>query len=640
VDKGANAPNLFVDDKSSESALPPFSTGARDDLIQRLTLEAYLRHWDAAQGGANPLSSITGRPMIEDVFAWCWDARPHPAFPARADVWADGAAWRRGHWLNGRAGLSGLGEVVLDLCRRAGVDDADASRLLGVVSGYVVDSPASARAALEPLMAVYDFDAAERAGRIVFFHRDEGEQLRIGAGELTARSASEARAQRGDAAETPIEARVRFLDAARDYRIAGVNARRLDRAEGGVETIEAPLVLEAEAAEALALRTLIDRRAAAESMRAELGHAHLAIEPGDRIAFEDGEPFEVVRIEDGESRLLELRRARTAPSALLGAAAPGAQPIPALASTPAFSILDLPPLPGAESEERPLAAVFAAPWLGAHDIFAGAPATRRGVVAQAAIMGELLSPLWPGPVDRWDDGAIVRVRLFGGTLVSVERDAVLGGANAFAIESDGEWEIVQARDCELVGAGEYLLSGLLRGQLGSAHAMRVPHPAGARIVKLDERLARIDVGSHEWKEAVAFAAPPAGAPEGDARSARVTLVLPNAALRPWAPAHLRARRAASGDLELSWVRCARAGGDFWGAGEPPLGVPDEAYLVEILDAGGGVRRTVAVATPAHVYAAAEQIADFGGFPPSLRVRVAQLDAAGAPGLKKELTITL
>ncbi|HET9231790.1 MAG TPA: glycoside hydrolase TIM-barrel-like domain-containing protein, partial [Vitreimonas sp.] len=30
VDKGANAPNLFLDDKSSESALPPFSSGARD----------------------------------------------------------------------------------------------------------------------------------------------------------------------------------------------------------------------------------------------------------------------------------------------------------------------------------------------------------------------------------------------------------------------------------------------------------------------------------------------------------------------------------------------------------------------------------------------------------------------------------
>ena len=42
VDKGANAPNLFVDPKSVESALPPFSTGARDEFGQRRALEAVL----------------------------------------------------------------------------------------------------------------------------------------------------------------------------------------------------------------------------------------------------------------------------------------------------------------------------------------------------------------------------------------------------------------------------------------------------------------------------------------------------------------------------------------------------------------------------------------------------------------------
>ncbi len=42
VDKGSNAPNLFVDAKSAESALPPFSNGDRDDLAQRRALEALL----------------------------------------------------------------------------------------------------------------------------------------------------------------------------------------------------------------------------------------------------------------------------------------------------------------------------------------------------------------------------------------------------------------------------------------------------------------------------------------------------------------------------------------------------------------------------------------------------------------------
>jgi hypothetical protein len=635
VDKGANAPNLFIDAKSGESALPHFSTGARDDLIQRRTLEAYLRYW-SVEDGANPISPITGKPMIEQMMLWCWDARPHPAFPARADVWADGGAWRLGHWLNGRAGLSGLGEVVAELCRRAGVDDADVSTLRGAVSGYVKDAPAAARAALEPLMAAYDFTVAERDGRLMFFHRADGEPITLGDGDLAAESAAEPFAQRADGAETPIEARVRFLDAQRDYRIASASARRLDRAEGGVETIDAPLVLEPQAAEALAQAVLADRRAAAETLRASVGPALMRLEPGDRVGYGD-EVFEISRTEDAELRRLDLRRVRAMGAAALGLAEPAAPPAPAIAPTPALSVLDLPPLPGAEEDDRPLAAVFAAPWLGAHQIHVQGEA--RATVARPAAMGELLTPLWPGPVDRWDDGNSFRIRLYGGALASATSDAVLNGANAFAIQADGEWEIVQARTCALIAPNEYELSGLLRGRLGSAHAMRAPHPVGVRIAVLDERLARVDFGAHEWNEPIAFVAPPAGAAATDARAAQLTVTLPHAARRPWAPAHVRARRTPNGDVAISWIRCARLGGDAWGPGEPPLGAQAEGYLLEIVD-DGVVKRSATVASPAYLYTAAEQAADFGPPPILLHIRVAQLGENGAPGLNRELTITL
>ncbi|MEZ6024413.1 MAG: phage tail protein, partial [Hyphomonadaceae bacterium] len=381
---------------------------------------------------------------------------------------ADGAAWRLGHWLNGRAGLSMLGEVVADLCRRAGVE-ADVAALNGAVSGYVADAPSSARVLIEPLMAAYDFVAAEREGALVFFHRDAADPVSLSLDDLAAESAGGLIAQRADAAAAPIEARVRFLDPSRDYLLAGVGARRLDRAEGGVETLEAPLVLETEAAEAIAQRVLADRRAATETLNIGLGPARMSLEPGDRVVLGSGaDVFEIARIEDAEVRTLELRRARSDAFASLSGAEPSAPPTPPLAPTPAVSVLDLPPLPGSEDDDRPLAAVFAAPWLGAHTIYAGPTLTPRAQAQQPALMGELLWALWPGPVDRWDDGNVVRVKLFGGALASAERDAVLAGANVFAIEADGEWEIVQARNCVLVAPGEYELSGFLRGQLGSA----------------------------------------------------------------------------------------------------------------------------------------------------------------------------
>jgi hypothetical protein len=36
--------------------------------------------------------------------------------------------------------------------------------------------------------------------------------------------------------------------------------------------------------------------------------------------------------------------------------------------------------------------------------------------------------------------------------------------------------------------------------------MRAPHPVGARIVKLDQRLARVSVNAHEWHEPLCRAA--------------------------------------------------------------------------------------------------------------------------------------
>ncbi|HEX5498469.1 MAG TPA: glycoside hydrolase TIM-barrel-like domain-containing protein, partial [Thermomicrobiales bacterium] len=96
VDKGTNEPNVFYDPKSSESLLPHYSRGTRDDLIQRRGIEAVLTWWAAN----NPVSSVYGGPMIGLLAVWTWDARPYPAWPSRTDAWGDGALWPLGHWLN------------------------------------------------------------------------------------------------------------------------------------------------------------------------------------------------------------------------------------------------------------------------------------------------------------------------------------------------------------------------------------------------------------------------------------------------------------------------------------------------------------------------------------------------------------
>jgi hypothetical protein len=118
VDKGANQPNVFVDPKSVEYRLPYFSTGKRDDFVQRRYLQAFLEGFDPAYesyvSGANPVSSVYGGRMLDlgRMYAYAWDARPYPAFPADAEAWGDAANWRLGHWLTGRMASAPLGATV------------------------------------------------------------------------------------------------------------------------------------------------------------------------------------------------------------------------------------------------------------------------------------------------------------------------------------------------------------------------------------------------------------------------------------------------------------------------------------------------------------------------------------------------
>ena len=88
VDKATNEPNVFIDPKSSESALPHFSTGDHDAQLQMSALRAVLDYWGKEEN--NPISMVYGEEMISPnrIFVWAWDTRPWPDFPHRLDVWS------------------------------------------------------------------------------------------------------------------------------------------------------------------------------------------------------------------------------------------------------------------------------------------------------------------------------------------------------------------------------------------------------------------------------------------------------------------------------------------------------------------------------------------------------------------------
>jgi hypothetical protein len=90
---------------------------------------------------------------------WAWDARPFPEFPANTQVWSDGDNYARGHWISGRVSGRSLSGVVSEICREAGIVDAETSRIHGLVRGYTAGGGETAR-------ALATFDAGLRVRRV------------------------------------------------------------------------------------------------------------------------------------------------------------------------------------------------------------------------------------------------------------------------------------------------------------------------------------------------------------------------------------------------------------------------------------------------------------------------------------------
>ena len=637
VDKGANQPNAFVDVKSSESALPYYSNGNRDDLMQMQYLRAMTRHYgDPAH---NPVSPIYGAPMVDcaRMHVWAWDARPFPAFPANRSLWADADNYARGHWLNGRTSNLPLASVVAAICDQAGVPAYDVSQLFGILRGYHLDQITSARAALQPLMLAYGFDAVERGGVLVFRNRAARPAVTLHPADLaldTAKDQSYAltRAPAIDAAQ---RVELLHLDADGDYAPTAADARHADHATNAVARHELPLALTRAEGRNIAARWLAEARVARDSISFALPPSR-DLGAGDVVTLdlpEHAGRYRIDRVEDAGLKLVEA--VRISASTYLPAPVedqptvlqPFAAPVPV-----ELLMLDLPLLRGDEILHAPHLAVAGAPWPGAVAIYTAAQDSDyvlSDLRRDPAIMGESLTPLPAGRAGLWDRQAGVDLRLVSGALQSVTPQAVLAGANLVAI-GDGSvdlWEVLQFQTATPLGDGTYRLGGLLRGQAGSRGIMPDVWPAGSKLVLLDGRVDQIAVASAARGQARHIRYGPAKRPLGDPSFRYRVDAFAGNGLRPYPVAHLRARQAANG-VHLTWIRCSRIDGDIWADGDIPLGELTEAYEIRVIR-DGTLRRQVTVTRPDWHYPASLIAADHGGLP--YRIAVAQVSDRFGPG---------
>jgi len=639
VDKGTNEPNKFVDPKSSESALPHYSNGRRDDLIQMQYLRAVTDYW--RQGANNPVSAVYGGPMInmDRAHVWAWDTRPYPQFPNAGDLWADGANYAKGHWISGRTTAQPLSSVVADICAASGLTSFDVSGLYGIVRGYSVADNGSARAALQPLMIAYGFEALERDGMMIFRMRDGRVRADVGADQLALGDQSQGFVETSRAMEAEVAGRVRlnFVEAEGNFEARAVEAIFPDDETTSVSHSELALSLTRAEGQRIAERWLIEARVARDGAKFVLPPSQGNLGVGDVVRLADGANglYRIDRMEQAGAISAEAVRIESAVYEPSDESEVRIAPRSFAAPVPVYSVfLDLPLMTGQEVPHAPHLAVAAQPWPGAVAIYSSDQDAGYGLNGQqfaASTLGQTLSTLDKAGHGLWDRGPALRVKINDGVLSSVSQDQLLNGANLLAV-GDGttsNWELIQFMSATLVAPKTYDLSMRLRGQAGSDAIMPTSWPAGSVVALLDGGPKQIALNLGERDLARHYRIGPANRAYNDPSFTHRIEAFSGIGLRPLSVCHLQSRRAGANDIDIAWVRRTRLDGDSWSAYEVPLGEMRELYLLRIMTAAT-LRREVTLGQPYFLYTATQRAADGLSALP-FDIHVAQISDAFGPG---------
>lgn len=510
-----------------------------------------------------------------------------------------------------------VGQVVTALCQRGGltISDINVSELGDSIRGYMLPRPMSAREAITPLAATYQFDAAEIDDVLVFRKRAGPVVESIEFNDLVRESADGTviEEQRAQDQELPREVTVRFADIERGWEQNAQSWRRPANPTATMGSVAAtamdlPIPLTATEGKTIAKRMCIAIWRERTKLEVSLGPQFLRVVPTDPITIEtrDGATIRcrVLSTQLGANWTTRLE-AVTEDAAVYDLSAEGDggdgwdEPRMPL---PYYTRLMLPDLAlVGDGDDMGQSALREYAFLGAYDgaRWRGVQVVRSadflsweglGASTTPSVWGSVLeTPAVPFSPWIWDDANEILVRLTDGELESATALEVLNGANMAALVSpSGEAEIIQFRDAEDLGGGEYRLTGLLRGRRGTED-QTAARRAGDLFLLLDDRLpfsaGVSEASAARYHRAVNIYQTIETAAPTTTKTAR------GRAEKPYAPAQIAGTRDGSDNLSLTWARRTRVGGEWLnGTGTVALSEASEAYEVVILDGSSPVAR--------------------------------------------------
>jgi len=311
-------------------------------------------------------------------------------------------------------------------------------------------------------------------------------------------------------------------------------------------------------------------------------------------------------------------------------------PRPQIFGPPEVIALDLPLLPNGDATEAVThLAATADPWARNYVVYISPDSDGfqlRSTIQIEAIVGRLVSPLTKGVSGRWDNASEIYVEIANGSFQGRSRTLVLGGANLLALESDiGSFELVQFQDAELQPDGRWLISTLLRGQLGTEAEMNSGSSVGKRVVLMNNAVKAVELFPGERGLSLNWCVGPATETISSPSFVKFTHLNTGRNREMLSPVHVRRSKTSTGDFEYTWIRRGRINADNWDDTEIPLDAAAEAYQIQIIGPDENIKREFVSNSPLFAYPLNDRVADFGSALVGFRVHIAQLSETGTPG---------
>jgi len=493
LDNASNQPNVFFDPESYDGGLPKGSDGISDFYTQRISVSATLKKWANSE-------------MVTNMFLWCWDARPYPSWPMFTNIWGDSHKWEKGHWVNGKFGVTLLRDVILELCLRVGLktQSVDVSRLVDVFEGVAFNERFIVADIIDLLAKLYCFEVVQLENKLVFMPNSSNHVKKIDSRDLVyAHSKKLLEISYSDPQTLPAGLELMYVDKRNHYRQNIARSERRDAHNHRILTIYSNIVLSKEVSEKMSDKILT--RFWQERLRYQiiLPFKYISLNPGDIIDFGVSGflyRMKITKISLVSNRCLEIEGKSFVLEDKNYYILSHFTPIVNKISTNLIShILNLPlaknnnphiylAVAVSAGEFRPIVLHFVENHLY----------EQVAIIHQEATIGTVINELS-------EESDSVKVVLIAGSLKSTNEAGLFLGSNTAVIGN----EIIQFLDAEFLGNSTYVISGFVRGKMFTENFIN-SHKERERFVLLDDAVIPIEIPEHMMNRKISYKLVPNG----------------------------------------------------------------------------------------------------------------------------------